>query len=89
MNAFAWITCCTGFLLLVPLIAMLFTDEVNWDLLDFVVMGILLFGTGVSVAVVGRMLAGKRRVITAILIVVAFLLVWVELAVGVFTNLGD
>ena len=33
-------------ILLIPLIAMLFTDEVNWTLLDFVVGGALLFGTG-------------------------------------------
>ena len=33
-------------LLLIPLIAMQFTDEVDWKPFDFVVMGILLLSTG-------------------------------------------
>jgi hypothetical protein len=33
-------------LLLIPLIAMQFTNEVNWTLFDFVVAGVLLLGTG-------------------------------------------
>ena len=33
-------------LLLVPLVAMQFTDEVNWGPLDFVVAGVLLLSTG-------------------------------------------
>jgi ABC-type Mn2+/Zn2+ transport system permease subunit len=35
-----------GLLLLVPLIAMQFTKDVDWKLFDFVIMGTLLFGTG-------------------------------------------
>ena len=33
-------------LLLIPIIAMNFTDEVNWTVSDFVVAGTLLLGTG-------------------------------------------
>ena len=36
----------TGLLLLIPLIAMQFTDQVNWSLSDFAVMGVLLISTG-------------------------------------------
>src|SRR5688572_15513319 len=32
----------TAFILLIPLIAMQFTDEVNWNLTDFVIIGALL-----------------------------------------------
>ncbi len=34
------------FLLLIPLVAMQFTNEVNWTLSDFVVAAVLLLGTG-------------------------------------------
>lgn len=38
----------TGLLLLVPLVAMQFTDEVRWNLADFVVAGALLFGVSAA-----------------------------------------
>jgi hypothetical protein len=43
-----------GSLLLVPAVAMLFTDEVNWDLFDFVVMGAVLFGVGLAYELIAR-----------------------------------
>ena len=36
----------TAFVLLLPLVAMQFTDEVDWGLADFVSAGVLLGGTG-------------------------------------------
>ncbi|MGK7368692.1 MAG: hypothetical protein ACNS64_00650, partial [Candidatus Halalkalibacterium sp. M3_1C_030] len=38
----------TGSLLLIPLIAMQFTDEVVWTLSDFIFAGTLIFGTGLT-----------------------------------------
>ena len=43
-----------AFLLLIPLTAMQFTDEVNWTLLDFVTAGVLLLGTGLLCELVMR-----------------------------------
>ena len=34
-------------ILLLPLIAMQFTNEVNWSLFDFIIAGVLLFGMGI------------------------------------------
>ena len=42
------------FILLVPLVAMQFTDEVNWDFADFVIMGALLFGVGFTYDIVSK-----------------------------------
>ncbi|MDN3725194.1 hypothetical protein QRD02_12460 [Aequorivita sp. SDUM287046] len=72
-------------LLLIPLIAMQFTDEVNWDLFDFIVMGVLLLGTGLSCEFVLRMIKKPihRIIICAIILMVLFL-IWAELAVGIF-----
>ena len=41
-------------ILLIPLIAMQFTDEVNWNLPDFIVAGVLLLGTGLACELVLR-----------------------------------
>ena len=40
----AW--CTVAVILLLPLIAMQFTDEVNWDVADFVIFGALLIAAG-------------------------------------------
>ena len=73
------------FLLSVPAIAMLFTDEVKWSFFDFVIAGFLLltlvgaleFVLRVSSTNTGKWLAG-------IAVVLVFLLIWAELAVGIF-----
>lgn len=72
-------------LLMVPLIAMQFTTEVNWTWFDFVVAGILLYGTGLLCELVLRKVrdTGRRFLVIGIVLVVLFL-VWAELAVGIF-----
>jgi hypothetical protein len=44
----------TAFILLMPLLAMLFTDQLVWDLTDFIVAGALIFGTGLAYELVAR-----------------------------------
>ena len=74
-----------AFLLLIPLIAMQFTDEVNWTLFDFVVAGGLLFFAGLIFDLVFRKTKNVRnRIIISVILLIVFLLVWVELAVGIF-----
>jgi hypothetical protein len=74
-----------AFILLIPLLAMQFTTEVNWTLSDFVVAGVLLLGTGLLCEFVMRKVTktGHRIGIIAVIIVVLFL-IWAELAVGLF-----
>lgn len=73
----------TAFILLIPLVAMQFTDEVVWDLADFAIAGALLFGTGIAYELVARKMGSiAYRVAVGIALVAAFLLVWVNLAVG-------
>lgn len=72
-------------LLFIPLIAMQFTNEVNWTFFDFIVMGILLLSTGLLIDFVLRKVTKTNQKILLIIIVVGlFLLVWAELAVGIF-----
>ena len=73
------------FILLLPLIAMQFTDEVDWKLPDFVIMGVLLLGTGLMCELVLRKVKKiKYRVAICGLLLVALFLIWAELAVGIF-----
>jgi hypothetical protein len=44
----------TAFILLLPLVAMQITDEVNWGLADFVLAGALLGGTGLLLELAAR-----------------------------------
>lgn len=72
-------------LLLVPLTAMQFTSKVNWSLFDFLVMGTLLTTAGFSFDFVLRKFrAPNKRMLWIIAVIVLFLLIWTELAVGVF-----
>ena len=72
-------------ILLIPAIAMQFTDEVNWDLGDFAVAGILLLVAGLLFDLVIRKVNNSEyRIIIYVVIVVVFLLIWAELAVGIF-----
>lgn len=73
-------------LLMIPLIAMQFTDEVQWGFFDFLVMGILLLATGLSIDFIARKVRNRQNRILMILgAIFAFLLIWAELAVGIFT----
>jgi dipeptide/tripeptide permease len=72
-------------LLSIPLIAIQFTDEVSWTILDFVVMGILLLSIGFICELTIRKVSKiKHRIAICITILVVFLLIWAELAVGIF-----
>jgi hypothetical protein len=74
-----------GILLLIPFIAMQFTDEVVWTGLDFAVMGILLLSTGFMCELAMRKVKKiKYRIVLFIAILGAFVLIWAELAVGIF-----
>ena len=72
-------------LLLLPLIAMQFTDEVVWTGTDFLIMGFMLLGLALMIEIILRKVS--KPAIKGLLVfgaVLLFLLVWVELAVGIF-----
>lgn len=74
-------------LLAVPLIAMQFTREVQWTASDFIVFGAMLGGAGLLLEfLVSRGGNSAYRAASTVAVLGAFLLVWVNLAVGV---IGD
>ena len=71
-------------ILMIPFIAMQFTDEVNWQIFDFILMGSLLFLVGLVLDLVIRKVKKlPYRVAISVVIVLTFLLIWAELAVGI------
>ena len=73
----------TVLLLMIPLVAMQFTDEVDWSVVDFMIAGALLFGTGVLFVLVLR--AAENivfKVAMGLAIGATFLMIWADLAVG-------
>jgi uncharacterized membrane protein len=72
-------------LLLVPFIAMQFTAEVQWSAFDFLVAGILLSALGFSVDfILKKSRDSQKRLFWVLTIVCLFLLLWIEIAVGIF-----
>ncbi|MBD1207610.1 MAG: hypothetical protein H9535_04225 [Ignavibacteria bacterium] len=61
----------------------------NWQLGDFVIAGFLLFGTGLLFELVLRKVQGtQKRILICGAILLAFLLIWADLAVGIFNIPG-
>jgi len=72
--------------LAIPLIAMQFTNEVQWTLLDFAVMAILV-ASSVSSYLIAAHVFPKFKMYLLIFASCGFLLIWAEMAVGLVTSL--
>jgi hypothetical protein len=80
----------TAGVLAVPLLAMQVTDEVAWGVADFVLAGTLIMATCLLVAAAARKTSDLAyRAAVAVAMAAAFLLIWVNLAVGVITEPND
>lgn len=83
----------TALILTVPAVAMQFTTEVNWSFFDFIVMGVLIFITGISLVVVMRYATNMvYKVAMLMAFGTTFLMVWANLGVGLIgsgPNLGN
>jgi hypothetical protein len=74
-------------LLILPLVAMQFTDEVVWTLSDFVFAGTLIFGTGLLFLLAIKMTPNNLyRAAAGLALATTFLLIWINGAVGI---IGD
>lgn len=73
----------SAIILLIPLVAMQFTDAVNWTAADFLVMGVLLFGSGLTYELIARRGSTVAyRVALGVAVAAGLLLIWLNLAVG-------
>lgn len=77
-------------LLAIPALAMQVTDEVNWTVSDFVFAGVMIIGTALLYEGVTRLSdnwAYRAGAVAAL--AAAFLLIWINLAVGIFGSEDD
>lgn len=75
----------TACILMIPLVAMQFSDEVQWNLSDFIIAGTLLLGSGLTYEFIASNIKNQnQRLALGIFFVAVVLLIWAELAVGVF-----
>jgi hypothetical protein len=71
-------------LVLLPLAAMVFTDEVNWAPSDFAVLGAMLFCACGAWELAARMTSKSAyQAAVGVALATAFILVWINLAVGI------
>jgi hypothetical protein len=72
-------------LLLIPLIGMTITDEINWSQFDFIIMGSLVILLSIGINFASNLAKNlKNRVLYIGILVIIFMLIWAELAVGLF-----
>ena len=77
-------------LLVLPLFAMQVTDQVVWDVADFAIFGALLVGVGVLYELAARKRGGTAyRFAIGFALAAAFILVWVNGAVGIIGAEGE
>ena len=73
----------TGLILMIPLIAMQFSPEVDWSAFDFLIMGLLLFSTGAGFVLITRQVSNMvYRAGMAGAVGTTFLMIWANIAVG-------
>ncbi len=70
--------------LLLPLVAMQFTDDVKWDATDFAFAGALIVGTGVIFELAARRTNNNAyRGAVGVALAAALILIWINAAVGI------
>lgn len=63
----------------------LFSKEFSWSSFDFLIAGVLLFGTAIIIDLVRRIVKNKTyKILLCIVVLLVLILTWMELAVGLF-----
>ncbi len=77
----------TGLILMLPAVAMQYSDEVNWTAFDFVVAATLLLGSGLTAEYLWRKTPNvEYRAGSLLAVFIGLFVVWVNLAVGIIGN---
>jgi len=74
-------------LLIIPLLGVILTNTFEWSMFDFLLMGslLLVLGIGIELTSLNFKQLNTRIAIISFMILL-FLLIWIELAVGIFNS---
>jgi len=74
-------------LLLLPLLGMFISDQINWSFFDFIIMAVLILTLSFSIKQLFNTTKKlKYRFMGIGFILLIFIMIWAELAVGIFST---
>ena len=76
-----WIAVCV---LVVVFLASLLSDQVTWSIFDFLIGGALIFAFATAEILLWKKLHSQYRWFVLLFVLFLFLMLWVEMAVGLF-----
>jgi hypothetical protein len=79
----------TGLILLIPVVAMQFTDEVKWTASDFVFASVMILGVGFAYELAAFRGNAAYRAAAGVALAAAFFTVWFTGAVGIIGTEGN
>ena len=62
----------------------MYINDFNWSLVDFIIMGVLIFSFLSFTSLIRKKFSGIKEVLAIIIVFIVFILLWAELAVGIF-----
>ena len=74
----------TIILLTIPFLSNMYINDFNWSLVDFIIMGVLIFSFLFFTDFIRKKFSGIKEILAIIIVVIVFILFWAELAVGIF-----
>tara|TARA_B100000401_G_C52125205_1_gene402266 strand:- start:15 stop:278 length:264 start_codon:yes stop_codon:yes gene_type:complete len=74
----------TLILLTIPFLSNIYINDFNWIMVDFIIMGVLIFSCLYFISFIRKKFSGIKEILALIIVILAFILLWVELGVGIF-----
>ena len=62
----------------------MYINDFNRSLVDFIIMGVLIFSFLSFINFIRKKFSGIKEILAIIIVVIVFILLWAELAVGIF-----
>ena len=73
----------TLILLTIPFLSNIYINDFNWSMVDFIIMGVLIFLCISFISFIRKKFSGIKETLALIIVVIVFILLWAELAVGI------